>query len=1389
MRRRVAGITALCIGFGLAAGVLPAAGAPAGAAHTAVGDPTGGERPTDRGDVPSFDPAPGAEPSPEADHVLVRFVDDATPSQERAALGAVGVRGADDVAGTGFVEVPLGDEAPADVLARLEADPLVAEVQLDHVRSVAAWTDDPLVEYTWPYLDLTRLPRAWDLSTGAGTVIAVLDTGVDASHPDLAGSVEPGIDLVNGDSDPADDHGHGTIVAGAAMAHGDNGEGAVGAAYGARLLPVKVLDSRGRGPDSVVAQGIAWAVDHGADVLNLSLGGPDVSPVLLAAMQAAVARGVVVVVAAGNDGSDVAQYPAAYAPQVAGVLAVGATDDDGALTDFSSWGDWVSIAAPGVQVVGPAAGGGYAQADGTSLAAPFVSGTAALVLARTPGATPAVVEDRLVSTARDAGPRGVDPFYGRGVLDAAAAVDGPARTVAPAVPLDRAPRDADDAGDTSTNSQVLEVGAWSHAAAQGTLAPEGDVDWYRYDAEAAGYYEVAVQNYVGADRSPALDLVLEVQAPGGKVLLDLDESGTSERGIVSVPDAWSLSIAVRNANGSSPEGTYRLTVSATPRPVFLPSAQQGPEGGAVAAAELTGDGLVDSVLAVPGESSVLLYPGRGDATLAPAVRVAVGGTLSGAQVAVLDVEGDGLTDVAVTTTSGIQVLRQDAGTLVAAGLTPVAGGAREIEAADLDGDGDVDLVVDAGAGADGATQVFRNDGSGAFTAGASLGTLCASVAVGDLTQDGRPDVVCGAAAHPQLADGSFGPGATLDGPSAGRVEIGDLTADGLPDVVRSASGVGLSIDPALPGGGFGERLVYDNFAAPSVLALGDVDGDGLLDVVGSRPRSGAVVVMYQSASGTLSTPTSSSVPYRETLSAHGLALAHLDGDGLLDGVLAGAGVLALRQTRLDWTTGRVDWVNDVAPEPHAAGVVVRPTVTVHTFPEVAPSSVTEQTVRLVDGTTGTAMGATRSYDTRTNAVSLTPTADLVRGRHYELLVSGLTSTAGVVQPGTFRSWFTVAAGGDRFTPVDPLRVLDTRFGTGVAAGALEPGRPVSLPLGHLVPPDATAVVLNVTSTMATGTGNVRVYPTPVGAGVPPQVSNLNIVQGVDQPNLATVALGAAGSVDLLVEGPSTHLVADLAGYYAPGAATAFVPMSPVRALDTRDGSGGVPAAPVRAGRWVDLVVTGRNGVPVDATAVVLNVTATMVDAMTHVRVYPAPAASESPEPPDISNLNLHPGRDQANLVTVRVGDGGRVRLYTHSADLHLVADLAGYYAPTGDHGFVPLAPKRLADTRTGLGISGGPLQPGVPATLTVTGWRGVPDDATSVVLNVTGVAPQGGTHVRVFPTTTPATLPQVSNLNLVAGRDEPNLVIVRPGTGGRVSFYSQSSSLHLVADVSGYFRR
>ncbi|NKY41715.1 S8 family serine peptidase, partial [Cellulomonas septica] len=312
--------------------------------------------------------------------------------------------------GTRYVAVPVGDEDAEVVAARLAADPHVAAVEVDHVRHAFGRTDDPLLRDLSGSLEAIRLPRAWEASTGEGVVVAVLDSGVDTTHEDLVAQMLPGTDLVDGDDDPADPKGHGTLVAGSIAATGDNGKGGVGVAYEASILPVRVLDTLLTTTDSRTAAGIAWAVAHGADVVNLSFGAPEPSAVLLDAIRSAVAAGVVVVAAAGNERDEVPQYPAAYAPDVDGLLSVSATNDAGALTGWSSWGDTVSVAAPGTLVVGPRPGGSYQWGWGSSFAAPLVSGAAALVLAGTPTLSPAAVEQRLVSTARDAGPRGYDPY-------------------------------------------------------------------------------------------------------------------------------------------------------------------------------------------------------------------------------------------------------------------------------------------------------------------------------------------------------------------------------------------------------------------------------------------------------------------------------------------------------------------------------------------------------------------------------------------------------------------------------------------------------------------------------------------------------------------------------------------------------------------------------------------------------------------------------------------------------------------------------------------------------------------------------------------------------------------------------------------------------------------
>ena len=240
----------------------------------------------------------------------------------------------------------------------------------------------------WPEQEGLRvigLPRAWDTSRGSSrVVVAVIDTGVDANQPDLRGALVTGVNLVTPGAPPQDDHGHGTAVAGVVAARSDNGQGMAGVCWFCAVMPVKVLDASGSGDDTRIAAGIVWAVDHGARVLNLSLGGPGSSAELAAALAYAAGKGVVTVAAAGNSGTTVPFYPAADAA----ALSVAATTTADRAYSWSNYGPWVDVAAPGCNVA-PARGGGYSRFCGTSSATPIVAGLAALALSQHPGTAPA----------------------------------------------------------------------------------------------------------------------------------------------------------------------------------------------------------------------------------------------------------------------------------------------------------------------------------------------------------------------------------------------------------------------------------------------------------------------------------------------------------------------------------------------------------------------------------------------------------------------------------------------------------------------------------------------------------------------------------------------------------------------------------------------------------------------------------------------------------------------------------------------------------------------------------------------------------------------------------------------------------------------------------------
>ncbi|PJE94962.1 type VII secretion-associated serine protease mycosin [Streptomyces carminius] len=291
-------------------------------------------------------------------------------------------------------------------------------------------------------LDAVRARDAWRTTRGEGVTVAVLDTGVDAGHPDLRDRVLPGRDLVGFGAREGDEHWarHGTAMAGiiAGRGHGPGDtEGVLGVAPGARILPVRVLledgdPERKRAREErgeALAEGIRWAVDHGADVINLSLGddsaaaNPD--PAEDAAVRYALARGAVVVASAGNGGEDGdrASYPAAYP----GVIAVTAVDRTGARAPFSTRRWYATVAAPGEDVVITYPDGEYYEGWGTSAAAAFVSGCAALVRAAHPELSPAQVRELLTATARDTPPGGRSDALGAGIVDPAAAIERGAR--------------------------------------------------------------------------------------------------------------------------------------------------------------------------------------------------------------------------------------------------------------------------------------------------------------------------------------------------------------------------------------------------------------------------------------------------------------------------------------------------------------------------------------------------------------------------------------------------------------------------------------------------------------------------------------------------------------------------------------------------------------------------------------------------------------------------------------------------------------------------------------------------------------------------------------------------------------------------------------------------
>lgn len=317
-----------------------------------------------------------------------------------------------------IVDLPAG-ASERGVAQQLARNPHLKHAEVDRRLPITFVPNDPYTGSEW-HTQKINAATAWSVSQGAGITIAILDTGVDGTHPDLAAQMVAGWNFYDNNADTSDVQGHGTAVAGAAAATTNNGVGVASVAGAAKIMPIRVTDASGNAYASTIAQGITYAADHGARVANVSISGVASSSTTLSAAQYMKNKGGLVVVAAGNNG--VNENIAATTT----MIPVSATDSNDLLTSWSSYGSYVALAAPGLNIWTTAKGGSYWTCWGTSFSSPITAGVVALMMSAKPSLPSTQIESLLYATAVDLGAPGRDTSYGYGRINAGAAVQAAA---------------------------------------------------------------------------------------------------------------------------------------------------------------------------------------------------------------------------------------------------------------------------------------------------------------------------------------------------------------------------------------------------------------------------------------------------------------------------------------------------------------------------------------------------------------------------------------------------------------------------------------------------------------------------------------------------------------------------------------------------------------------------------------------------------------------------------------------------------------------------------------------------------------------------------------------------------------------------------------------------
>ena len=396
------------------------------------------------------------------------------------------------------------------------------------------------------------------------------------------------------------------------------------------------------------------------------------------------------------------------------------------------------------------------------------------------------------------------------------------------------------------------------------------------------------------------------------------------------------------------------------------------------------------------------------------------------------------------------------------------------------------------------------------------------------------------------------------------------------------------------------------------------------------------------------------------------------------------------------------------------------------------------------------------------------------------------------------NWFSVDSASGKFHPLVPARVLDSRAGQPAAddyssAWPANSTRSVQVAGRGGVPAGASAVALNVTAATATATsGYLTVFPSDLAS--PPTSSNVNFTKGQAVPNLVLVKLAGDGAVKIYNSpGGSTDVIADVVGYFGSEAQSSdgrFIPLSPARVLDSRPGEAGVDEwnSPWPADTSRNAVIAGKGGVPLDATAVALNITVTGTTANGYLTAWPAGATR-----PVASNVNWTANQTVANRVMVKLGNAGAISLYNAVGSTNVIADVVGYFtstsAPSSFAGmFHPISPTRLLDSRPGESAPD-PYTTPWPANgqrpVTVANVANIPSASSGIVLNVTVVNPQANGWLTLFPAGGP---PTASDINFAPGQTVANLVPVKINSDATIQIYnSPGGTTNVIGDAMGYF--